>query len=58
LEKGLVTTLFALHPLDEEAVTQYRRTLQIKPDFILAHDNLASLLSQQGDLEGAVSHYQ
>jgi hypothetical protein len=30
----------------EETVTQYRRALQIKPDFILAHDNLASLLSQ------------
>jgi Tfp pilus assembly protein PilF len=43
---------------DEEAVTQYRRALQSKPDLILAYYNVASLFSRQGDFEGSVAHYQ
>ena len=41
----------------EEAVLQYNKALQIRPEFALAHNNLGAALSRQGKLNEAIYHY-
>jgi cellulose synthase operon protein C len=36
-----------------EAIAAYRKTLEIKPDLILGHSSILTILLAQGDLEGA-----
>ncbi|HZW33338.1 MAG TPA: tetratricopeptide repeat protein, partial [Isosphaeraceae bacterium] len=42
----------------EEAITEYRAVLRLKPDFADAHDNLGAALSAQGNLEEAIAEYR
>src|SRR6202140_2984695 len=39
----------------EDAISEYRAALRIKPDFFEAHANLANALKAKGDLEGAIA---
>lgn len=41
-----------------EKAALFRRALELKPDFVDAHVNLAGLLTEEGDVEGAISHYR
>ncbi|MDH7482941.1 MAG: tetratricopeptide repeat protein, partial [Armatimonadota bacterium] len=41
-----------------EAVVQYRRALDVDPNYFSAHINLAGALAEQGKLDEAVVHYQ
>jgi tetratricopeptide (TPR) repeat protein len=40
-----------------EAAEQFRRALDIKPDYVDAHYNLGYALSRQGDLEAGIYHF-
>jgi predicted O-linked N-acetylglucosamine transferase (SPINDLY family) len=42
----------------EEAAACFRRALQLKPDFITAHNNLGNVLQDLGRLEQAVASYR
>ncbi|NJL57343.1 tetratricopeptide repeat protein [bacterium] len=42
----------------DEAVTSYRRAIELDPNFAPAHSNLGNILRQQGKLEEAASHYR
>ncbi len=50
----------ALHLLGrvDDAITRYRWTLEIDGDFADAHNNLAALLLERGDLAGAITHLE
>jgi Flp pilus assembly protein TadD len=39
-------------------VDQYQRALQIRPDYALAHNNLASTLLQTGNSDEALAHFR
>ena len=42
----------------EEAVTQYRKALAIKPNFLDAHKNLGLVLASKGEMEEAGYHFE
>jgi tetratricopeptide (TPR) repeat protein len=42
----------------DAAIANYRKALQIEPDYAEAHFNLATLLRRQGKLTEAVNHYR
>jgi tetratricopeptide (TPR) repeat protein len=42
----------------DEAVNQYRRALQVKPNYVEAHNNLGIALQLQGKPDEAISHYR
>jgi len=42
----------------DPARTQYERALQLRPDDAGMHNNLANVLTELGDLPGAVSRYE
>jgi Flp pilus assembly protein TadD len=42
----------------DEAITQYQKALQIKPDFAEAHYNLGNALVRKGSVDKAIVHYQ
>jgi hypothetical protein len=42
----------------DEAIASYRRALELEPDFLDAHTNLANLLLEKGDIENALGHYR
>lgn len=42
--------------LDGEAAARYRLALERNPDYALAHNNLANLIENSGDFEGAIGH--
>jgi tetratricopeptide (TPR) repeat protein len=42
----------------DEAITQFQRALQIKPDSAKIHYNLGVALSQKGRMDEAITHYQ
>ena len=37
---------------------QFRRTLELSPDHVDAHNNLGALLAQQGSLQEAAAHLE
>ncbi len=41
----------------DEAIEQYQKVLQIKPDYAQAHFNLANALVQSGRLDEAIAHF-
>ena len=41
-----------------QAITHFRRAVEIQPDFALAHNNLGNVLHKQGKSEEAIVHYQ
>jgi Flp pilus assembly protein TadD len=42
----------------DEAIPEFRRALQLKPDYIQAQFNLANALFERDDLAGAIVYYQ
>ena len=42
----------------DAAISTYRQALEVSPGMAEAHNNLAVLLSQQGDALGAIRHYR
>ena len=42
----------------DQAEDNYRQTLALKPDYADAHNNLANVLQQKGDLNSAIISYQ
>jgi protein O-mannosyl-transferase len=42
----------------EEAIGQYERALQIKPDIAVSHNSLANALLQEGRVQEAIEHYE
>ncbi len=42
----------------DEAITQYRKTLEIKPDYLAACYNLGIALVRKGQLDEAISYYR
>ena len=42
----------------EEAITHFRKALDIRSDFAEAHNNLANLLADRGQVEEAIAHYR
>jgi tetratricopeptide (TPR) repeat protein len=42
----------------EEALTQYRKALEIRPDDAMAHHNLGAALSRLGRFDEATAHYR
>jgi tetratricopeptide (TPR) repeat protein len=42
----------------DEAIVQFQKVLQIKPDFADAHLNLGNALLQKGGMDEAIVHYQ
>jgi tetratricopeptide (TPR) repeat protein len=42
----------------DEAIAQYQKALELKPDFAEVHNNLASLLASQGHADQAIAHYR
>jgi tetratricopeptide (TPR) repeat protein len=42
----------------DEAEAQFKRALELDPDFALAHYNLGNVLEARGDLEGALDKYE
>jgi tetratricopeptide (TPR) repeat protein len=41
-----------------EAALEYRRALELKPDYVEAHNNLGNVLVRQGHLDEAVAQYR
>jgi Flp pilus assembly protein TadD len=41
----------------QEAISHYRRVLQLKPDSPEVHNNLGVALAHQGKFEEAISHF-
>ncbi|MGA3179859.1 MAG: tetratricopeptide repeat protein [Verrucomicrobiota bacterium] len=56
-ESNLGDALF-LKGEKEEAVAQYRKALEINPDYELARNNLGFVLFKKGELEGAIAEYR
>jgi tetratricopeptide (TPR) repeat protein len=42
----------------DQAIGQYRRALQVKPNYVKAHNNLGNALQSRGKLDEAISHYR
>jgi Flp pilus assembly protein TadD len=42
----------------DQAISQYRRALQVKPNYVEAHNNMGIALQLQGKLDEAISHYR
>jgi protein O-mannosyl-transferase len=42
----------------DEAITDYKKALQIKPDYADAHYNLAVVLRQEGRVDEAITHFE
>ena len=42
----------------DEAIAQYRKALELRPDYPQAHNNLAGMLLQRGSAAEALQHYQ
>ena len=42
----------------DEAIAQYRKALEIKPDYAEAHSNLGFALAGRGQFEAAIAHYR
>jgi tetratricopeptide (TPR) repeat protein len=42
----------------DEAIAQYQKALQIKPDFAEAHNNLGNALLKMGNVDEAIAQYQ
>jgi tetratricopeptide (TPR) repeat protein len=42
----------------DEAIAQYQKALQFKPNYAEAHNNLGNTLLQMGNLDEAIVHYQ
>jgi tetratricopeptide (TPR) repeat protein len=42
----------------DEAISQYQKALQIKPDYAEVHNNLGILLLQKGSADEAIDHFQ
>ena len=42
----------------DEAISHYRESVRLKPDFVDGHYNLAVTLVQNGQIDEAISHYQ
>ncbi|MGD0745856.1 MAG: tetratricopeptide repeat protein, partial [Verrucomicrobiota bacterium] len=42
----------------DEAIAQFQKALEIKPDFALAHYNLGNALAQKGNVDEAIIQYQ
>ncbi len=57
---ALLMQAVALHQANrlEEAITVYRRTLLLKPDYADAHNNLGLALQDHGDLDAAIECYR
>ncbi|MGA8146228.1 MAG: tetratricopeptide repeat protein [Gallionellaceae bacterium] len=57
---ALLKQAVALHQANrlEEAITVYRRTLLLKPDYADAHNNLGLALQDHGDLDAAIECYR
>lgn len=56
--KYLGAYIYQLQGRDEEAITRYRHLLSVKPDNILAHINLGTLLRKKHQYKLAESHYR
>ncbi|MDY6986975.1 MAG: tetratricopeptide repeat protein [Thermodesulfobacteriota bacterium] len=41
----------------DEAISQFRHTLRLKPGYVEAHNNLGVALMEKGDLNKAISHF-
>jgi protein O-mannosyl-transferase len=41
----------------DAAISHFRQSIEINPDYDMGHYNLAVMLSQQGDMEGAIRNY-
>ncbi len=41
----------------DEAIDMYRKAIKIMPDDEKAHNNLGTLLAQQGGLDEAIEHF-
>lgn len=53
----VLNNLGMIAPAAEKAAL-FRRALALRPDYVDSHVNLAGLLANAGDLDGAVSHYR
>ncbi len=42
----------------EQAVAQFRKALEIKPDFVMARSNLGLALDQKGEVDEAIAQYR
>ncbi len=42
----------------QEAISAYLQAIRLRPDFAIAHGNLASLYYEQGQLEQAIATYR
>ena len=42
----------------DEAIAQYRKALEIKPDYAEAHYNLGIALAGRGQIDEAIDHYR
>ena len=56
------TTIWAMCCSDQgkldEAIACYRRALELKPDYAVAHNNLGNALKDQGKLDEAAACYR
>jgi Flp pilus assembly protein TadD len=41
----------------EEAIVQFRKALELKPDYPKAHNNLGFALAGRGEVDEAIAHY-
>ena len=41
-----------------EAIEQFQKAIEIKPDYAKAHYNLANIFTAQGRWDEAIEHYQ
>jgi Flp pilus assembly protein TadD len=41
-----------------EAVAEYRRALALRPDYVVAHNNLGSVLASMGQRDEAIRHFR
>jgi Flp pilus assembly protein TadD len=42
----------------DKAIAQYRKALEIKPDYAEPHNNLGIVLAGRGEVEEAIAHYR
>ncbi len=42
----------------DEAIAHYRKALEIKPDYVEAHNNLGNALAGRGEVDEAIAHYR
>ena len=46
------------HGETDQAITHYRRAIELRPGYAEAHYNLGRLLAEKGELNDAISHYE